>query len=173
MKIMGVETLIMYCTLWGYILGKIIPLNKTSYIKWWYNRRGIPYFVIFIIFAGKIVHKGLLKQEKREFSYDKGRYLTFKTDPVTGNKYSPTIDMQGESILFYNKGNTNPLEFQDTRITPSFNDPEIFQTIITDNSISQALAGEIDISNLKRFILTAMIIIAVCIAGIMYFLVGM
>ena len=169
---MANETLMLITLLWGFVLGKIIPTSGDGWRKWWYNRRSIPYFLSYIMEAGKIIHRGIIKQDQTTFIYKKGRYLTYKKE-LSGRSYSPTVEMNGQKILFYNKNNTNPLEFQETRVTPSHNDPEIFQTIIEDNSIRQALSGEIDISGLKRYILITMGILAIAISGIMYYLTKM
>lgn len=168
----AIDTLILIIFLWGFFSGRILPLSFTAWKKWLYNRRGIPYFLIYIIQAGKIVHKGMCKQNQVSFTYDKGRYITFKKD-VDLRAYSPAVEMGGQQILFYNKNNTNPLEFQETRVTPSHNDPEIFKTIIEDNSIRQALSGEFDVSELKRYMLIVMGILGLAIAGIMYYLTKM
>lgn len=170
---MANEQLLYGFLLWGFLLGKIIPLKITAWRKWWYNRRGIAYFSIYMLQAGKLIHKGMVKQINKEFSFDKGRYLTYKKDPISGVSSSPSIDIDGEDSIFYQTNNTDPLEFQETRIIPSHNDPKIFQTIIEDNSIAQALSGEIDISALKRYILITMGIMGLAIAGLMWFLTKM
>lgn len=169
---MANETLFLIIILWGFVLGKLIPTNADGWRKWWYNRRNIAYFLVYIIEASKIIHRGIVKQSQTTFTYGKGKYVTSKQDP-TGRAYSPTVELNNQRILFYNKNNTNPLEFMETRVTPSHNDPEIFRTIIKDTSIQQALSGEFDVSELKRFILITMGILGLSIAGIMYFLMKM
>jgi hypothetical protein len=163
------ESFIMWFILLGFLLGKKLPLNKDDLLKWWYNRRGIPWYLVYILEGGKIIHRGLIKHDALTFSYDKGKYVTSAKD-ASGRAYTPYIELNELKIIFYHKGNTNPLEFRDSYFTPSHNNPETFQTIIEDNSIRQALSGEIDISELKRFILIALIVSCSAIAGIMYFL---
>jgi len=167
------EELIFGFVLWGFILGKLIPLKVDSYRKWWYNRRGIPYFMIYMIDGNKIIDKFMIKQIIDTFNFKKGKYITKVWNILTQSYYSPTIDLNGEKSMFYYKGDTNPLEFKERQIKPAHNDPEVFKTIIEDNSIAQALSGEIDITGLKRYILLSIIIAVACIAGIMYFLMRM
>lgn len=169
---MAGEEFIIWFIVIGFILGKKIPLNKDGWRRWWWGRKGIAYYLVYILQGGTVIHEGMVKQSTTTFSYDKGRYLTFKKDP-TGKEYSPSFKKESQEIMFYNKNNTNPLDFQETRITPSHNDPEIFQTIIKDESIRQALSPEIDLGELKRYMLVVMGILGLAIAGIMYFLVKM
>ena len=167
---MANEEVLIGIILWGFLLGKFIPTNKDNWLKWWYNRRGVAYWIVTILEAGKVIHRGLVKQNKTSFTYDKGRYVTNCWNAAEGKHYSPTLDYFGEKIMFFNKNSTNPLEIQETRIIPSHNDPEKFQAIIEDTSIRQALGPEIDISTLKRFIFITMAILALAIAGIMFLL---
>lgn len=169
---MAGEEFILWFVLLGFLLGKKIPLNKAAWRKWWYGRKGIAYNIIYILQGGNVVHEGMVKQAVPEFSYDKGRYLNFKKNPI-GEDYSPSISKDGQNIMFYNKNNTNPLEFKDALITPSHNDPVIFQTLIKDDSIRQALSPDNDLSDLKRYILITMAILGLAIAGIMYIFVKM
>lgn len=165
----GTEFIIIFI-LWGFVLGKILPLSVDGWRKWWYNRKGIPYFLIYVLLAGKIVYKSMIKQDQTTFNYDKGKYVTSLKDE-NNRPYSPAIELSGQKILFYNKNNTNPLVFKDIAV-PGHNDPEIFRAIIEDNSIRQALSPEYDMSELKRFILVTMGILGITIAGIMYLLMG-
>jgi hypothetical protein len=112
----------------------------------------------------------MLPQSNDTFNYKKGTYLTFKTDPTSGQRISPYIDLNNEKILFYNKDNTNPLEFLNSQVKASFNNPESFQTVILNNTIRQALGGKLDIGELRRFILICSLVCAGIVAGIMFFI---
>lgn len=168
--LMAGESIIFGLILWGFLLGKIIPVKIQAWRKWWYNRRGIMYFIVYMITAGKVTDKLLIKQDQLQFTHNKGEFLTFKKDPITGNSFTPGLEWDGEKVVFYNTNNTNPIEFQETRAVETVNDPIIFKTIIEDESIRQALSPEFDISELKRFILMAMIVVAGVISLILWLL---
>lgn len=169
---MANEEFLVWFVVLGFLLGKKIPLSKDGWRKFWYNRKGIAYYIVYIMQAGSIIHEGMVKKSFPAFSYDGGRYLTFKKNPI-GKNYTPSVSKDGQDIMFYNKNNTNPLDFQTTRIIASHNDPVVFQTIIKDSSIQQALSPEMDLSELKRYLLIMMAILALAVTGIMWYLTKM
>ncbi len=105
---MANEEFLFWAILIGFLLGKKIPLNKAAYVKWWYNRKGIAYRIIYILQGGHVVHEGMVKQSVKTFSYDKGRYLNFKKNPI-GKEYTSSISKDGQEIMFYNKNFPIPI----------------------------------------------------------------
>ena len=152
-------------------MGKLIPLRANQWRKWWCNRRSIPYFVAHLIDGGSIIDTNIVAQAKGSYKVGGGEYVF--SSKVGDKEYIPYLDLYGEKLIFHYKDNMNALEFKKKIIEPAVNDPRRFASMILNKDIRDATAPSLDeFISLKRFILLALIIVALTISGVMYMLLG-
>lgn len=177
-------TVLFYLIL-GYVLGRKLPFSISTIRKIYYSIKRIPYWFVYIVEGGKIIDTLMIKKEKNYFNYGsptKKYSLLIKggneegqeskeENKKKGQSYTPYIILDGYECVFYNKNNINPLIFKEKDIEPGYNDPEMFATLCANRELQNSINDSAELLNdIKRYILISMIVVALAIAGIMWFL---
>lgn len=161
----------MIFVLFGFFLGKIIPIRKNAWKKWYYNRFGIPYFVCHMLQGGHIIGTTIAPQNEAGYEFNSKQYI-YDVKTTDGVTYTPYIDYYGEYLIFHNSDNLNPLEFKSDVVTPASNDPQRFASMIANKDIRDAThPRDEEFANLKKFILLMSLIGSLLTVGIMWFII--
>ena len=154
----------------GIIIGRKAPFTRNAVRQWYYNRRGIDYFVCHLIDNGSLINTKTVEATERKYNYDGSDYVLFNKEG--SSKYVPYLNFKGLKVVFHNKNNINPLKITENTIEPSSNDPEIFASLIRNKDIRDLTRDTTEdlISGIKRYVLIAMIVIAGVVSAVLWFL---
>jgi len=166
------EMMILFYLIFGYILGRKIPFSTRTVKRLFYSIRRIPYWIVYIVEGGKILDDLMIKKSK-SFFINEGYKYSLLIKNKEGQSFTPHIILDGYETVFFNKNNINPLIFKEKDIEPGYNDPEMFATLCGNREIQNSISDSQKlITELKRYIMIAMIVISLAMAGIMWFLMG-
>lgn len=156
----------------GFLVGRrIFPLKKSRYVKWWYRRKGIAYYICNIIDGNTLDHTQVVKVGSEFYEYDGGKYYLYDKNKAT--QYTPCITIEGENNVFHLKDNINPLVVGPGGLTPAYNDPSIFASFINSKTLSNTLHPETaEILQIKRFVLISTMLTIGIITMVIYYFFG-
>jgi hypothetical protein len=153
--------------LFGFFLGKIVPIRGNAWRKWYYNRFGIPYYVCHLLDGGHIIKTSIIPQDEGKYTYE-GHLYTFLVKTNSGD-VCPYITFAGEHLLFHMKNNRNPLMVKDNDYKPGSDDPNRIAALIANKDVRDATHPQIDeIVALKKFLTFMMVVFMALILGGFY-----
>jgi hypothetical protein len=160
--------------LFGFFLGKIVPIRGNGWRKWYYNRFGVPYYVCHLLDGGHIIKTSIVPQDAGKYKLEDGGIYTFKVKTGSG-EYTPFVTFGGEMLIFHVKGNRNPLMIKDNDYKPGSDDPDRIAALIANKDVRDATHPQIEeIAALKRFILFMLIaVFGMTMAGFYIILTGL
>jgi hypothetical protein len=166
------QMLFILILLFGFYLGRKMPTNRMKARAWLFNRRGTPYFVCYILDAGKIINMEIIKQIENSYLFKEKIYLL--TAGTEGKTYTPSIILNGQLLVFHTLDNVNPLEFKKGAIEHLYNDASIVGSMVANKDIGSAIKTDQseEYSALRRYILIMDIILLLGAFAMMWFLTG-
>lgn len=156
----------------GFLIGRrIFPLKKSRYIKWWYRRKGIPFFICNILDGNVLDNSQVVKVGKQFYIYESKKYYLY--DETKKEHYTPYITIDGENNVFHLKDNINPLVVGESGIKPAYNDPSVFASFINNKTLQNTLHPEMgDIAQIKRFVLIGNLLVIAIISMVIYYFIS-